>query len=637
MEGQEESVRQWNWDFDEMKKAGAMDSQEAVQEIQCPIISGFTPVNPSRPKGGTSHANNEHEASAAMPSALPKAPKARKTRPSPTPKPSKVAATKKLRRGKKAQELQSRDISKDLCRTKPAASGGNAALAKTATPSELVLSESMRDTDITRDAVVQFQESEDVMPDHVQQRPLGLADQYQTAYTNEEFDADFPKTSKAGKVLDLGLVCGTLHAAADMPWVVPSAQRSKHASGHNQECLRQGLGRNTATCEDALYSDETFRDDEQAEELTIYKKSLAEAVRSVTPIKEHDDAPLLNWQPQDFTGDPSMFEKSEGHVLAHKTMQASPYDDSVVSDAILQKQWDNDHCFDDDDLEKNLMVTLDDRSDYEPLHPGYEDDCATVLASRDSIDEEMYYDSFAVRDAPNLDSSYSSIDQPSRHLVQASEQAVETRAAPVRRQGLGEGDDCFDDDELEEGLMNMTAGRSDIVLPQTSLTASKVPPPLPKLQWMSPKSYTPTRFAQLRCFSASNPNEYLVNEDMEHPPFIRPPFPTPIRDRSPILGLTNHIVLRTCFRIGEALNAAAVASRANTDAIIELYARIVLSEREVNGGFKQFFQFGDLFTDKVSVSPVLGLEFEARLGSSLVLHGDLTSDIIVAALSEWYI
>lgn len=75
-------------------------------------------------------------------------------------------------------------------------------------------------------------------------------------------------------------------------------------------------------------------------------------------------------------------------------------------------------------------------------------------------------------------------------------------------------------------------------------------------------------------------------------PFVRPPFPKPLRDRSPILGLSSRTYLRTCFRVGEALNAFSVASRSNVDAYIELYARVLWSRRE---GYKQFFRFGDLF------------------------------------------
>ena len=47
-----------------------------------------------------------------------------------------------------------------------------------------------------------------------------------------------------------------------------------------------------------------------------------------------------------------------------------------------------------------------------------------------------------------------------------------------------------------------------------------------------------------------------------------------------------------CFRIGEALNAAALAERTNIDLLFELYARVTYSNRE---GVEQHFQFADLF------------------------------------------
>ncbi|KAF2452882.1 hypothetical protein BDY21DRAFT_367435 [Lineolata rhizophorae] len=46
------------------------------------------------------------------------------------------------------------------------------------------------------------------------------------------------------------------------------------------------------------------------------------------------------------------------------------------------------------------------------------------------------------------------------------------------------------------------------------------------------------------------------------PPFARPPFPAPLRDRSPLVGATPRLVLRTCFRTGEAVRAGARAARA---------------------------------------------------------------------------
>ena len=76
-------------------------------------------------------------------------------------------------------------------------------------------------------------------------------------------------------------------------------------------------------------------------------------------------------------------------------------------------------------------------------------------------------------------------------------------------------------------------------------------------------------------------------------PFARPTFPSPLQDRSPIPGLISRPCLRTCFRIGEALNAFASTSRSNIDAVVELYALVLASHRE---GYKQFFHLGDLFT-----------------------------------------
>ncbi|KAL8762083.1 MAG: hypothetical protein Q9184_001855 [Pyrenodesmia sp. 2 TL-2023] len=78
-------------------------------------------------------------------------------------------------------------------------------------------------------------------------------------------------------------------------------------------------------------------------------------------------------------------------------------------------------------------------------------------------------------------------------------------------------------------------------------------------------------------------------------PFIRSPFPGLVRDRSPVIGLSSKTVLRACFRIGEALNAGSTALRTKQDAVIELYARVVHSERPP-GSVKQHFQFADIFS-----------------------------------------
>jgi len=75
-------------------------------------------------------------------------------------------------------------------------------------------------------------------------------------------------------------------------------------------------------------------------------------------------------------------------------------------------------------------------------------------------------------------------------------------------------------------------------------------------------------------------------------PIVRPPFPEPVRDRSPIIGLSSNIRLRTCFRIGEAINQSFQAAKSGYQIIIELYARVLASERT---SCEQNFTFCDLF------------------------------------------
>ena len=77
-------------------------------------------------------------------------------------------------------------------------------------------------------------------------------------------------------------------------------------------------------------------------------------------------------------------------------------------------------------------------------------------------------------------------------------------------------------------------------------------------------------------------------------PIVRKSFPPPLLDRSPLFGTTNATTLRTCFRLGEALNIGAQAVRNNQNVILELYGRITASHRE---GRKQHFTFHDLYHD----------------------------------------
>jgi hypothetical protein len=89
--------------------------------------------------------------------------------------------------------------------------------------------------------------------------------------------------------------------------------------------------------------------------------------------------------------------------------------------------------------------------------------------------------------------------------------------------------------------------------------------------------------------------EPATKPEEEQKPIVRPPFPTPVRDRSPIIGLSPNLLLRTCFRIGEAIQQANHATKNGQKIMFELYARILSSQRN---DVKQDFVFRDLFHEK---------------------------------------
>ena len=211
------------------------------------------------------------------------------------------------------------------------------------------------------------------------------------------------------------------------------------------------------------------------------------------------------------------------------------------------------------------------------------------------LDDRILYDEDRTSTASSI------IDVPSSPGLSSQASCILTHvtgnANPDRVRTSEGSENCSDDYDLDDGLIDLMVDESQhpLVIPETPVKR----PLSPKLKWLPPKTYTPAKSSQRPLSSHHDqPQRLGVDSNGDIPPFVRPPFPNPVRDRSPILGLTNRTVLRICFRIGESLNAAAVASRTNVDAIVELYARIVSSSREASGGYKQLFQFGDLFTDK---------------------------------------
>ena len=77
--------------------------------------------------------------------------------------------------------------------------------------------------------------------------------------------------------------------------------------------------------------------------------------------------------------------------------------------------------------------------------------------------------------------------------------------------------------------------------------------------------------------SDHDPPEMFAEEyadNILHTPIARPPFPAPVRDLLCIMGVSPSSYLRTCFRIGEALDEGCQAARRNKDVILELYAKV---------------------------------------------------------------
>ncbi|KAI4237466.1 MAG: hypothetical protein LQ349_001832 [Xanthoria aureola] len=215
---------------------------------------------------------------------------------------------------------------------------------------------------------------------------------------------------------------------------------------------------------------------------------------------------------------------------------------------------------------------------------------------------------------PLVESSSLSSRSPSGHQLVSNAEALSERFAPNNHSSS---EDMYNDQEVETGFLDLQSPPS-----------AQVPPPSPPASpdqtratritephWLSPDPITPATSPVKQAvpvppsMAVSTPASLKTRPtpptDIPHKvsfdeygaaiPFIRPVFPDPIRDRSHVLGLSSRTLLRTCFRIGEALNAGSTALRTRKDAVIELYARVSYSERPARS-VKQHFHFADLFS-----------------------------------------
>ena len=105
-----------------------------------------------------------------------------------------------------------------------------------------------------------------------------------------------------------------------------------------------------------------------------------------------------------------------------------------------------------------------------------------------------------------------------------------------------------------------------------------------------------------------------ANGNISHKPIVRSPFPTEVRDRSPVIGLSSNKLLRTCFRVGEAVNQSCQAAKTGKKVLIELYAKVLSSERD---HLQQCFIFHDLFHDR---PPYIQATYAAAIWKGVQLY-----------------
>ena len=528
------TIRPWRWDLEETRSAAVMEPE------QSPVVSGFTPINQPKPVPTTLSRSGAN--------AMPSKPKAevkakvyerRKSQPSTTVskvKLGKASRMKQVKRSKTAGELQCEDISKDLLRKKPPPSGNSTLLDKTTALDEDAVQQSTAHTASPPSGLTVVERFGNNDPAKFQLRPSGLADRYQAAYATVSASGINPSVLNINDSSPPRTLAGD---DGDDNFIEHAGNAAWvesilncNVDANRTSTTPASLTLPKATPEADSSGKKAFAVGDELEDYPMADEDYELIARSGLVMEGLEDDEF-DWRSQDFAGDTSIPED-----LDHENLQ---------------------------------QATLSPRSNDASMHR----DQSPLLSN-----------------GPVLTSSHLQCSDPSNTPAQTSANFI--KHCPYNMQTPGECEDCFDDADLEEDLENLVAHGSGIVQLETPRT-SPAKPSSPKLQWLPPKAYTPAKSCQVPLSPVETPCVVPLTKYKDTVPFTRPPFPKTIRDRSPILGLSNRTVLRTCFRIGEALNAATVASRNKVDAMIELYARINSSTRE---GFKQFFQFGDLFTDK---------------------------------------
>ena len=557
----------WGWDLDEMRDPARMEDLNDHGSLS--RLGGFTPINGHSDTALIDSDHNNTTINSAT-ADKPRPPKRRKPQPSAVrtaSKPKKATSSKQTKRAKIAAQSDCHDISQGLSRTKPTSSGHGAFRTKAKLSFEYTPSEHSRDSLRISGTPVEFK---------VKPAPSGLAEKYQAAYPVSQGDvvshATPPTPPKSDKI---------------------EADLYHNDQSHDQESSTERQASPTAYIECAV------QENRESDGGIIVRDFGAPPFTQMSPrtLEELDFPGTMiadKFEPLDPTSN-DLFDVSDVESGNYGGEDEFPMDDQCLKEmtqSVAVQAEDESLCLD----WRPQYVWDDTLCDDEP--PGnIQSHWSEILPDSDGEDIYDEGSTMVVTDVIDVPSSPSRTSQASCILTRATGNVVPDRARTAEGS-----ENCFDDQDLDDDLIDLTVDESK-TLQSTSPAPPTKKPSSPKLQWLPPKTYTPAKPSQISPSPISNPHLKPSNLNRDTLPFIRPAFPNPVRDRSPIPGLSNRTVLRTCFRIGEALNAAAVASRSNVDAIIELYARVVTSSREDGGGYKQFFRFADLFTDK---PPYLG-------------------------------
>ncbi|KAL9138745.1 MAG: hypothetical protein Q9175_000011 [Cornicularia normoerica] len=554
-----------------------MLEETSYDPYPAPTVSGFTPINhPGCSDTAPTYPEHEDPAIKSKSAHKPRAPnpKRRKTQQSAATtvsKLKKVASSKKTKRAKTAAQSDCQDISRGLLRTKPTSSGDGALPAKAGFSDGDILLEAHPGMRRLGNTSVEFEVKPACNDKMRPSNPSGLANKYQAAYAlvrehvvNEATSPIPPKSDEVEVELNqndqsYGQDSATERQTSPKIYVRPSIQKNSESDG---SIIVKDFGAPPFTQMSPL----TLQDRKSRETMMVDEFDPLDSIS--------DDLFEVNDIQRGYYGKEDGFSMDDECLEEMMVSMAVPVEDEPLGSDWRPQDFSDDTLYTDEQLENHQSH----------WHGAIPDSDRLVIYDED----------------PNLMAS-NIIDAPSSTQWSSQASCILTHVTGNpgldRTRSLVGSENCFDDKDLDDGLVDLMVDESKSLQSTSPITPTKRPLS-PKLQWLSPKTYTPAKMFRLPLSPTDNPHLVPVSSNCDALPFMRPPFPKPVRDRSPILGLTNRTVLRICFRIGEALNAAAVASRTNVDAIIELYARVVSSSREANGGYKQVFQFGDLFTDK---------------------------------------